>query len=113
MREERAAVEDDPLSQQEDSAWTAYFKDEHIMEEINKDVQRTYPDMHFFVDDKRHYQALHRSLFIYAKLNPGICYVQGMNEIYAPIYYVIFQGHEPGESECAEKDAFFCFVHLM
>ena len=26
--------------------------------------------MHFFHDDKKHYEALRRSLFIYAKLNP-------------------------------------------
>lgn len=30
---------------------------------------------------------LHRILFIYAKLNPGIKYIQGMNEVLAVIYY--------------------------
>ena len=102
-----------PLSSRENSAWSAYFKDESILEEINKDVQRTYPDMHFFVDDKKHYKALHRALFIYAKLNPGICYVQGMNEIYAPIYYVLAHDEDPECVANAEKDAFFCFVNLM
>lgn len=29
-----------------------------------------------------------RILFIYAKLNPGLKYVQGMNEILAPLFYV-------------------------
>ena len=29
-----------------------------------------------------------RILFIYAKLNPGQGYVQGMNELIGPIYYV-------------------------
>lgn len=29
-----------------------------------------------------------RILFIYAKLNPGQGYVQGMNEIIGPLYYV-------------------------
>jgi hypothetical protein len=27
-------------------------------------------------------------LLLFAKLNPAICYVQGMNEVLAPIYYV-------------------------
>lgn len=36
-----------------------------------------------------HWEALERILFIYAKLNPGIGYVQGMNEILAPLYYVL------------------------
>jgi len=35
--------------------------------------------------------TLKRMLFIYAKLNPRISYVQGMNEILAPIFYVIAQ----------------------
>ena len=52
------------------------------MEEIDKDVKRTFPHLHFFnkdgeVGSTRHYEALRRILFIYAKLNPGICYVQG------------------------------------
>jgi len=102
-----------PLSDRENSAWSTYFKDKELMEEINKDVQRTYPDLHFFCDDTRHYRALHRSLFIYAKLNPGIRYVQGMNEIYAPIYYVLANDQNPESREHAERDAFFCFVHLM
>lgn len=29
-----------------------------------------------------------RALFIFAKLNPGLTYVQGMNELYAPLYYL-------------------------
>lgn len=33
-------------------------------------------------------EALKRILFIFAKLNPGIRYVQGMNEVLAPLYYV-------------------------
>lgn len=44
------------------------------------------------VDDKKQYIETHsdvlaRVLFIYAKLNPGIRYVQGMNEVLAVLYY--------------------------
>jgi multisubunit Na+/H+ antiporter MnhB subunit len=38
---------------------------------------------------EKHFDVLARILFIYAKLNPGIGYVQGMNEVLAPIYYVM------------------------
>lgn len=31
---------------------------------------------------------MRRILIIFAKLNPGIRYVQGMNEVLAPLYYV-------------------------
>jgi hypothetical protein len=33
-------------------------------------------------------QRVARVLFIYAKLNPGQGYVQGMNEIIGPLYFV-------------------------
>ena len=36
-----------------------------------------------------HWEAIERILFIYAKLNPAIGYVQGMNELIAPLYYVL------------------------
>lgn len=36
-----------------------------------------------------HFQeALKSILVVFAKLNPGIRYVQGMNEILAPLFYV-------------------------
>ncbi len=38
--------------------------------------------------DETHHDVIKRILFVYAKLNPGIRYVQGMNEILAPVYYV-------------------------
>ncbi|CAB1318932.1 unnamed protein product [Coregonus sp. 'balchen'] len=34
-----------------------------------------------------HWEVVERILFIYAKLNPGIAYVQGMNEVVGPLYY--------------------------
>lgn len=36
-----------------------------------------------------HWEVVERILFIYAKLNPGQGYVQGMNEIIGPIYYTL------------------------
>lgn len=33
-------------------------------------------------------EALKNILIVFAKLNPGIRYVQGMNEILAPLFYV-------------------------
>lgn len=35
-----------------------------------------------------HWEVVERILFLYAKLNPGQSYVQGMNEIIGPIYYL-------------------------
>lgn len=42
-----------------------------------------------------HWEAIERILFIYAKLNPGVGYVQGMNEILGPLYYLL--ANDPNE----------------
>ena len=62
-----------------------------------------------------HSDALARVLFIYAQLNKGIRYVQGMNEILAVLYYCFWKfGNEAAIStEYLESDLFFCFSNLM
>ncbi|ORZ26226.1 rab-GTPase-TBC domain-domain-containing protein [Absidia repens] len=62
-----------------------------------------------------HWEVIERILFMYAKLNPGIGYVQGMNELVAPIYYVFANDTSPtlaGQVH-AEADTFFVFTILM
>lgn len=54
-----------------------------------------------------HWEVVERILFIYAKLNPGIAYVQGMNEIVGPIYYT-FATDPNGEWKGKEK-----FIHVL
>ncbi|KAI8057877.1 rab-GTPase-TBC domain-containing protein [Syncephalis plumigaleata] len=60
-----------------------------------------------------HWEVAERLLFIYAKLNPGVSYVQGMNEILAPIYWVMANDPDLVNQANAEADAFFCFTALM
>jgi len=89
-----------------------------------------------------HWEVLERILFIYAKLNPGQGYVQGMNEIVGPIYHTFACDPDPTWrsvyhdmrtiemhllryvyiyifffflrfAEHAEADTFFCFTNLM
>ena len=51
--------------------------------------------------EKGFHAAISRVLFVYAKLNPGIRYVQGMNELVAPIYYVFAQELEAAKARRA------------
>ncbi|CAG8489965.1 19001_t:CDS:2 [Racocetra fulgida] len=51
-----------------------------------------------------HWEAVERILFIYAKLNPGVGYVQGMNEILGPIYYTMANDCEEEGKEFALPD---------
>lgn len=58
-----------------------------------------------------HWEVVERILFLYAKLNPGQSYVQGMNEIIGPIYYTL--ANDPNWKEYAEPDTFYLFTNLM
>jgi TBC1 domain family member 13 len=53
-----------------------------------------------------------RILFLYARLNPGVMYVQGMNEILATLYFVSYDAN-PQHDEFFESDLFFCFTKIM
>jgi hypothetical protein len=57
--------------------------------------------------------VLCRILFIYAKKYPKIRYVQGMNEVLAPIYYCFSLDKNPYFIYNVEADAFICFENFM
>eukprot|EP00246_Nothoceros_aenigmaticus_P001857 TRINITY_DN12543_c0_g1_i1.p1 TRINITY_DN12543_c0_g1~~TRINITY_DN12543_c0_g1_i1.p1 ORF type:complete len:502 (+),score=64.57 TRINITY_DN12543_c0_g1_i1:464-1969(+) len=109
--------DDHPLSLGKSSVWHQYFQDAELSEQIDRDVKRTHPDMHFFCGDTpaalENQECLKRVLFIFAKLNPGIRYVQGMNEVLAPLFYVFRTDSDESNSSNAEADSFFCFVELL
>ena len=64
-----------------------------------------------------HLEAIWRILFVFALLNPGIGYVQGMNEIVAVLYHAFYTDYEGSALESLEldieADTFFCFHELM
>ncbi|BAB92570.1 P0497A05.14 [Oryza sativa Japonica Group] len=102
----------------------AAFKEEflsnpysEIIEQIDRDVKRTHPDMHFFCGDssfaKSNQESLKNILIIFAKLNAGIRYVQGMNEILAPLFFVFRNDPDDKNANFAEADSFFCFMELL
>ncbi|XP_022636594.1 TBC1 domain family member 13 isoform X3 [Vigna radiata var. radiata] len=81
-----------PLSLGKTSVWNQFFQDTEIIDQIDRDVKRTHPDMHFFC---------------------GVRYVQGMNELLAPLFYVFKNDPDEENAAFAEADAFFCFVELL
>ncbi|KAH9360035.1 hypothetical protein HPB48_018481 [Haemaphysalis longicornis] len=154
--------------------YSAYFRDNEVLLQIDKDVRRLCPDMCFFQrptehpctriaanprvqglrervqrsmlraanvtrsrqgitnistcvrarplhepleqlgeGQEAHWEVVERILFLYAKLNPGLGYVQGMNEIIGPIYYTLVSDPDPEWRRHAEADCFFCFTGLM
>ncbi|XP_055811210.1 uncharacterized protein LOC129880956 [Solanum dulcamara] len=113
----KVTQEEHPLSLGKSSIWNQFFQDTEIIEQIDRDVKRTHPDLHFFSGDtssaKSNQDALKIILIIFAKLNPGIRYVQGMNEILAPLFYVFRNDPNEEDAAIAEADTFFCFVELL
>jgi len=59
-----------------------------------------------------HSDVLERILYIYAKINKDVGYVQGMNAILAPIYYCYCLDNTCDE-ESIEADTFWSFSYLM
>jgi len=123
---------DHPLSTENDSKYNTFFKDQKLMEDIIKDAKRTRSTTEFFqsctdyplqkiygsemvenYQKETHIDVLSRILFVYGKLNPSIGYMQGMNEVLAPIYYCFYNDLNPIFVGRAEADAFHCFSSLM
>ena len=114
----RVHVNDDPLSVESGSKWAQFFENASLLDEIRKDVVRTHPDLTFFLEPEenlgqRRYAAVERVLFVWAKLNKGVRYVQGMNEIVATLYFVLANDSNEEWACEAEADTYFLFNSLM
>jgi hypothetical protein len=95
-----------------------FLQDAKTLSEIRKDVVRTHPDLRFYLEPQdslgiRRYAALERILFVWAKLNKGVRYVQGMNEIAATLYYVLANDLNVDFAVYAEADTYYLFHTLM
>ncbi|CAH8456639.1 unnamed protein product [Schistosoma curassoni] len=187
---------DHPLNLEPDGNWIAFFRDNEILLQINKDCQRLCPDFDFFrrptehsclslfgkevpvgvlrrrgetsalqsrslnknlagvtniihlptyapfqpshrlssglvtqsqrskinrksdwnstsPHQEPHWEVIERILYVYYKTHVSQGYVQGMNEIIAPIYYVFATDPDESWRKYAEMDTFYCFNNLM
>jgi TBC1 domain family member 5 len=122
---------DNPLMATDDSKWNKYFAAQTLRDEIMNDIERTYPEFEFFRLESTQ-KCLCQVLYIWCAMNPRISYRQGMNELLAPIVFVMSQeytdpreGMEPGVSgsigvieslldmKYLEHDAFSMFETVM
>lgn len=86
-----------------------------LLDEIRKDVERTHPDLRFFLEPrgdlgKRRYGALERILLVFCQ---EMDYVQGMNEICGIIYYVLANDPNPHWAYFAEADTYYIVRNLI
>ena len=102
-----------------DNKMSYFYQDNKILELIEKDMKRTYPEIPFFQQKSKNNKKetncdiLKRLLFIYAKKYPEISYVQGLNLIIGNIFYVFSQDENPYFNLFSEEDTFYCFELLL
>ena len=102
-----------------DNKMSFLYKDNKLLELIEHDMKRTYPDIPFFQQKSKNNKKetncdiLRRMLFIYAKKYPEISYVQGLNLIIANIFYAFSMDENPYYNMFAEEDSFYCFELLI
>lgn len=122
---------DHPLNVEKSSTWLNYFQDIELWNTIEKDTIRTRSEEGFFKEEvyikypnltktktnkrktEQHQDVMTRILFIFARKHPFINYVQGMNEILAPIYYCFAKEKNSFFADSIEEDSFTCFSLLM
>ncbi|KAG0072093.1 hypothetical protein BGZ89_008180 [Linnemannia elongata] len=97
--------DDDDRFQGSESECESVDKDEDKVDEEEEKDDELPQDLHW--------EAIERILFIYAKLNPGVGYVQGMNEILGPLYYLLANDPDETSRAHAEAESFWLFHLLM
>ena len=58
-------------------------------------------------------EVMNRILFIYAKIHEDVSYIQGMNDLLAPIYYCFSIDDNPEFKKYVEADSYITFEKLM
>ncbi|KAH8583850.1 TBC domain containing [Cryptosporidium sp. chipmunk genotype I] len=76
-----------PLSQIANNPWNEQHKNSELLDEIWKDITRTYSERQLFSDSNTR-QLLQRILFTWTRENPELGYKQGMNEIAAILFLI-------------------------
>ena len=82
-----------------------------LLTDIHKDVRRTYASFHFFRPHQ--YASLRNILVVFGLRHADVGYVQGLNELVAPIYFVFANCADESERENAEVATYFCFENLL
>ncbi|EPR60022.1 TBC domain-containing protein [Toxoplasma gondii RUB] len=83
-----------PLAATADNPWSQKQQNDSLMEEIWKDVERTFADRALFCRDATR-KALQRILFTWSRQNPDVSYKQGMNELLAILFLICVREQVP------------------
>lgn len=124
---------DNALNYEDKTSINNFLKDQKLWDEIEKDTRRTrkscpffhmkntnsdhYPNLSKIKKDSNDYSESHintitRILFVLAKNNENIGYVQGMNELVAVIYYCFVKDENELFRQNTESATFFFLKEL-
>lgn len=77
----------DPLLASQNTAWSQYFNDQELRQQIARDTSRAFQELDFFQDpDTQH--ILEDILFLFCRTHPAYGYPQGLHELAAFIFYI-------------------------
>ena len=99
--------------------WNEFMERAVLLDEIRKDVNRTHPDLSFYLEPQfnvgpRRYAALERILLVWATQHPTVKYVQGMNELVGTLFYVLaVHDCDPDWRAHAEADTYWLLDILL
>ena len=96
----------------EEEQYKMYIDKNNCIYTNYKKVYTKCQDKNNIFENESHCDVIERILYIYSKLNKEVGYVQGMNELIAPIYYC-FCIDTTVNMENVEADSFWCFTFLM
>ncbi|EAY15428.1 TBC1 domain protein, putative [Trichomonas vaginalis G3] len=104
--------------------------DNKLMDVIHRDIVRTgnqitcfpnpdpsipNPKNSTLIPFSRHIRRVERALYVFGKLNAGLAYIQGFNEIICPLYYVFSSAADFFDNDYSKVEAmvFFMFQQLF
>jgi hypothetical protein len=101
-------LDDNPLMQNEDSVWTKYFAQVEIEKEIQKDLERIFPEFEFFQQPAIQ-EVMLRVLLVWSKLNADVSYRQGMHELLGPLLMTLVNSSfKADEAQLSHPIAVLC-----
>ncbi|CCO26294.1 TBC1 domain family, member 5 [Rhizoctonia solani AG-1 IB] len=98
-------AQNNPLSLDESNPWKEYFASLELRKTIQKDVERTFPDVEYF-RSARAQRMLADILFVYSRTHEGISYRQGMHELLAPVLWALDYDSLDGKGQGQDADMF-------
>ncbi|KAG8715209.1 hypothetical protein FRC11_005281 [Ceratobasidium sp. 423] len=98
-------AQNNPLSLDESNPWKDYFASLELRKTIQKDVERTFPDVDYF-RSARAQRMLADILFVYSRAHEDISYRQGMHELLAPILWALDYDSLDGKDEGQDAEMY-------